>query len=157
MQYPADASAAPRRALPPTTFGALMRITWQHVRLQLMSAIHEAGFTGFQEAHFAVFSYPLLDGVRPSELARRKNMSRQAMNYLLVQLEGLGYVERRAGGDGDRRLVHVTPQGWAIAEVIFARLEQLQAEWSQEVGPERFEVFLGVLKDLAGKAGAGQS
>lgn len=146
--------AGPVRQIPPPTFGALLRITWQHVRRQLLQAIHEAGFPEFQDAHFAVFSFPLPDGVRPSELARQKNMSRQAINYLLVQLEGLGYVERRTveQGDADRRLVYLTDAGWQIAEAIFGCLRRLQGEWAQEVGRERFDVFLDVLTELAAKA-----
>nr|WP_246498731.1 MarR family transcriptional regulator [Microvirga soli] len=140
--------------MPDPSFGALMRLTWQHVRHQMLQAIHEAGFPEFQDAHFAVFSYPLPDGVRPSELARHKKMSRQAINYLLGQLEGLGYVERRAGenADADRRLVYLTARGWQIAEAIFACLRRLQREWAQEIGQERFDVFLDVLRQLAGKA-----
>ncbi|GGE12104.1 hypothetical protein GCM10011390_34080 [Aureimonas endophytica] len=153
MDDPYDAAPPSKRTLPPPSFGALMRITWQHVRAELLEAIHAAGFPEFQDAHFAVFSYPLPDGVRPSELARRKNISRQAVNYLLGQLESLGYVERRAEGDADRRLVHLTPRGWAIADAIHARLTYLQTEWSREVGPDRFAVFLDVLKELSGKAG----
>src|SRR5690349_18871269 len=103
--HPRSTAQMPSRQQPPPSFGALMRITWQHVRKQLLQAIHEAGFPEFQDAHFAVFSFPLPDGVRPSEIARQKNMSRQAINYLLLQLEGLGYVERRvcADADTDRR------------------------------------------------------
>jgi DNA-binding MarR family transcriptional regulator len=142
------------RQMPPPTFGALMRITWQHVRNQLLQAIHEAGFPEFQDAHFAVFSFPLPDGVRPSDIARQKNMSRQAINYLLVQLEGLGYVERRTGeGEAaDRRLVYLTDSGWQIAEAIFGCLRRLQEEWAQAIGRERFDVFLDVLTELAAKA-----
>jgi DNA-binding MarR family transcriptional regulator len=145
---------AETRELPAPSFGALMRITWQHVRQRMLQAIHEAGFPDFQDAHFAVFSYPLPDGVRPSELARQKKMSRQAINYLLVQLEGLGYVERRAGenADADRRLVYLTDHGWRIAEAIFSCLRGLQGDWAQEVGHERFDVFLDVLTQLAAKA-----
>lgn len=138
----------------PPTFGALMRITWQHVRSQLLGAIHEAGYTNFQDAHFAVFSYPLPDGVRPSELARQKKMSRQAVNYLLGQLEGLGYVERRPSETVEQRLVYLTPAGQEIAEAIFNCLEKLQKEWSADVGPERFAIFLEVLKSFAEKAEA---
>ncbi len=140
--------------MPPPTFGALLRITWQHVRGKLLQAIHDAGFPEFQDAHFAVFSFPLPEGVRPSELARQKNMSRQAINYLLVQLEGLGYVERRTveAGDADRRLVYLTEAGWQIAEAIFGCLRRLQGEWAQEIGRDRFDVFLDVLTELAAKA-----
>ncbi|MET0741940.1 MAG: MarR family transcriptional regulator [Microvirga sp.] len=136
-----------------------MRITWQHVRNEMLRSIHEAGFTDFQEAHFAVFSYPLPDGVRPSELARQKKMSRQAINYLVVQLEGLGYVERRAGADAERRLIYLTPRGRGVADAIFACLRRLHGDWAHEIGHERFDVFLDVLKQLAAKAqgeGAGK-
>ena len=35
-------------------------------------------------------------GVRPAELAERCFMTKQAMNYLLRDLEDRGYIERRA-------------------------------------------------------------
>jgi DNA-binding MarR family transcriptional regulator len=148
------ARLAQARNLPPPTFGALMRMTWLHVRRQMLEAIHEAGFPEFQEAHFAIFSYPLPDGVRPSDLARQRHMSRQAINYLLVQLEGLGYVERRTdeGEAADRRLVYLTASGWQIAEAIFGCLRRLQRDWAQDIGQERFDVFLEVLTELAAKA-----
>src|SRR5258708_39560440 len=95
------------KKLGPPFFGALLRATWQHVRDQMYRAIHDAGFTDFQEAHFAVFSYPLPDGIRPSELARQKRMSRQAINYLITHLEELGYIERRAPRGSERRLIYL--------------------------------------------------
>ncbi len=124
-------------------------MTWQHVRDQLYRAIHDAGFTDFQDAYLAVFSYPLPDGVRPSELARQKRMSRQALNYLIVQLEQLGYLERRAPADSDLRLIYVSARGRQVAETILTCLRQLQVDWAREIGEERFNVFLDVLRQLA--------
>src|SRR5215471_7912687 len=115
----------------PPFFGALLRIVWQHVRSQMLAAVREAGFADFQDAHFAVFSYPLPDGVRPSEIARQKRMSRQAINYLVTQLEELGYLERRAGEDNDRRLIYLSARGWQIAETIFGCLRRLHSEWAK--------------------------
>ena len=142
----------PDSELRPPFFGALLRITWQHVRNQMHRAIHDAGFTDFQDAHFAVFSYPLPDGVRPSELARQKRMSRQAVNYLLIQLEELGYIERRSPEGSDRRLIYLSPRGWQLVETIFTCLRRLHAEWAKEIGEERFNDFLGVLKQLSAMA-----
>jgi DNA-binding MarR family transcriptional regulator len=138
----------------PPFFGALLRIVWQHVRDRMLQAIHDAGFNDFQEAHFAVFSYPLPDGVRPSELARQKRMSRQAVNYLISQLEELGYVERRAPDGSERRLIYLSPRGQQVAATIFACLRQLHGEWAEEVGQKRFDAFLDVLRQLAAKAEA---
>ncbi|MGP8232311.1 MAG: MarR family winged helix-turn-helix transcriptional regulator [Methylovirgula sp.] len=133
----------------PPFFGALLRIVWQHVRERMLQAIHDAGFRDFQEAHFAVFSYPLPDGVRPSELARQKRMSRQAINYLIGQLEELGYIERRASGESDRRLIYLSPRGRRVADTIFECLRQLHGEWAEEVGQKRFDLFLDVLRQLS--------
>jgi DNA-binding MarR family transcriptional regulator len=112
-------------------------------------AIRANGFTDLQEAHFAVFSYPLPSGVRPSELARQLRVSRQAINYLVGQMEGLGYLERRVGPDGDRRLVYLTEHGARVAEVIYASLHELQTQWADEVGHDRFEAFMDVLTLLS--------
>ncbi|GGC57159.1 hypothetical protein GCM10011504_39380 [Siccirubricoccus deserti] len=113
-------------------------------------AVRVAGFTDLQDPHLSVFSYPLPDGVRPSALAHRIGMSRQATNYLITQMEALGYLERRATeGGGERRLVHLTERGWQVGEVIFACLRDLQAEWAEAIGPERFDDFMDVLRRLA--------
>jgi DNA-binding MarR family transcriptional regulator len=135
----------------PPFVGALLRLCWRRVRDRLDEEIRAAGFTDLQDAHLPVFSYPLPEGVRPSELARRIGMSRQATNYLITQMEALGYLERRAAEGGDRRLVHLTDRGWRVGEVIFACMRDLQAEWAEEIGPERFGDFMDVLRRLAAK------
>jgi DNA-binding MarR family transcriptional regulator len=139
------------RATPagPPFVGALLRLTWRRVRERLSAAIRDAGFTDLQEAHLIVFSYPLPDGVRPSELARQIRISRQATNYLVGQLESLGYLERRASGSGRRRLIYLSARGWRVAETIFACLRQLQAEWRTEVGATQFDTFMDVLRQLS--------
>jgi DNA-binding MarR family transcriptional regulator len=130
-------------------FGALLRLCTQHARRHIIEAIGAAGFTDLQDAHLAVFQYPAPDGVRPSELARRIRMSRQATNYLISQLEQLGYLERRAAGDGDRRLVYLTRRGHTVFETIFAALRDLERRWADKVGRKRFDDFIEVLRALA--------
>ena len=133
----------------PPFVGALLRLCWQRVRAHLHDAIRANGFTDLQEAHFAVFSYPVPDGVRPSDLARQLRMSRQATNYLVGQMERLGYLERRVGPDGDRRLIYLTERGSRVADVIYASLRKLQTRWADEVGHDRFKAFVDVLKHLS--------
>ena len=129
--------------------GALLRLCWQRARARINDAIRAAGFDDLQDTHMLVFSYPPPDGVRPSELARRLNMSRQATNHVIAQLEAMGYLERRAAPGKERRLVYMTARGWSVADAIFACLRELQAEWAQQVGAERFADFMAVLRQLA--------
>jgi len=131
----------------PPFVGALLRLSWQRVRRHINDAVRAAGFADLQDAHLQVFSYPAPDDVRPSELARRLNMSRQATNYLLSQLEDMGYLERRDAG-GQRR-VFLTKRGQRVVEVLSASLRDLQEQWAEQLGRRRFADFMEVLRTIA--------
>lgn len=133
----------------PPFIGALLRIGLGRVRARMFQALHDAGFTDIQDPHMAALTYPAPDGTRPSDLARRAGISRQAMNHLLAQVEALGYLERRAGGDGERRLVYTTPRGWQATQTIWACLTDVQAELAEEIGAARFTGFMDVLRQVA--------
>ncbi len=133
----------------PPFVGALLRLSWQRVRARLNAAIRAAGFDDLQEAHFTIFSYPVPDGVRPSELARHIGASRQAANHLIAQMETLGYLERRAPAGSRRRLVYLTRRGHRVVEVTFACLRAIQTEWAQEAGAARFADFMALLRRFA--------
>ena len=136
----------------PPFVGALMRLCVQRVRARIDAAIRQGGFADLQETHLRVFSYPLPDGVRPSELARHLGMTRQATNHVIAQMEAMGYLERRAIAGGERRLVHFTPRAWAVAETIYRCSRQVQAEWAAEIGEERFRDLMAILRRLAADA-----
>ncbi len=129
--------------------GALLRLSWQRLRQRLNETVRAAGFDDLQDTHMLVFSYPPADGVRPSELARRLGMSRQAANHVIGQMEAMGYLKRRAAPGGERRLVYLTPRARRVGDVIVACLRDIEAEWARDVGKERFADFLTVLRQLA--------
>jgi len=142
--------SVPRQATPgPPFVGALLRRAWQRARKQIEEAVRTAGFDDLQDSHFAVLSYPPPDGVRLSDLARRSRMSRQAVNYVVGQLEEMGYLERRATRSSQRRLIYLTPRGRKVVAVVHDySLRVLHAQWAAEVGQQKFEVFLDVLQQL---------
>src|SRR5947208_12214327 len=103
----------------PPLIGALLRIPLDIVYERMLGALHEHGFTDIGEAHFKVLRWPGPNGDRPVDLAQRAGMTRQAMNYLLGQLEELGYVERRVdAADVRSRRVYLTPRGTSTIAVI---------------------------------------
>src|SRR5262245_54407066 len=83
----------------PPLIGALLRMPWEAVQQHMLARLHEHGFDDFDSAYLTVFQYPGPQGARPSELAARLRMSKQALNYLLGELERLGYLERRPDAD----------------------------------------------------------
>src|SRR5881409_427754 len=90
-----NSAAAAEQPFGPPLIGALLRIPWEAVQRRMLERLHERGFADLDFAHLTVFQYPGPQGARPSELAARLGMSKQALNYLLGALERLGYLERQ--------------------------------------------------------------
>ena len=63
----------------PPPLGALLRIPWEHIRARMLDGLHARGYTDLIPAHLNVFQYPGPDGARPSELAARIRMTKQAL------------------------------------------------------------------------------
>lgn len=141
---PATASGS----LPPPTAGALLRMTYQGIRERQLAALIEKGFDDLNQPLLSVFLYPPPDRMRPSELAERASMTRQAMNYLLGQLEARGYIERRTERGSSRRLVFLTNRGWQVRETILAVVTEVEAEWTSVLGQRRFDEFMNTLRQV---------
>ncbi len=125
--------------------GALLRVPAQAVHRRIIKELNAAGFEELRVPHMAVLQYPGPDGIRPSVLAERAGMSKQAMNQLLRSLEGLGYIVRSdAPGAGRARIIRFTKRGRAAFSKIHEILRDIEREWSAELGHERF----AQLKDL---------
>src|SRR5512132_4315982 len=96
-------------AFGPPLIGALLRMPWEAVQRRMLELLHERGFGDLDAAHLNVFQYPGPQGARPSELATRLRMSKQAVNYLLGELERMDYLARRADpADGRSKRVALT-------------------------------------------------
>src|SRR6476469_8786929 len=99
--------------------GALLRVPAQAIHRRIIKDLNAAGFDELRLPHIAVFQFPGPEGVRPSILAERAGISKQAMNQLLRSLEGAGYVGRSdASADRRTRAVRLTRRGRAAYEQI---------------------------------------
>jgi DNA-binding MarR family transcriptional regulator len=138
----------PLPAAAPPYVGALLRLAHRKARAQALAGLAAAGFADLQEAYFPIMSYPGPEGMRPTALAQRLGMSKQAANHLLNTLEGLGYLERRDDAEGTRR-VHLTARGHAAFAAIQASMRALEQRWAAQIGADRFAPFLATLRDIA--------
>lgn len=119
--------------------GALLRVPAQAIHRRIINDLNAAGFRELRLPHIAVLQFPGPDGVRPSTLAERAGMSKQAMNQLLGSLEDLGYIARSDAPDAGRaRIVRFTKRGRAAYAKIHDILRSIEGEWSAELGPARF-------------------
>ena len=116
----------------PPLIGALLRIPWEAVRGRMLQRLHEDGHRDLDTAHLTVFQYPGPQGARPSELAARLGVSKQALNYLLGELERLGYLERRPDPHDLRsRRIALTRRGDRVIEVMRDAVAEIDTAWDK--------------------------
>src|SRR6476469_3141948 len=116
----------------PPLIGALLRVPWETVQRRMLERLHERGFDDIDAAHLNVFQYPGPQGARPTELATRLRMSKQALHYLLGELDRLGYLERRPDADDLRsNRIALTPRGSSAIQVIREAVGEVEAAWER--------------------------
>jgi DNA-binding MarR family transcriptional regulator len=134
---------------PEPLIGALLRMPWDAVQQHMLGRLHAEGFADFDPSYLTVFQYPGPQDERPSELAARLRMSKQALNHLLGQLERRGYLRRRTDPDDRRsKRIALTPRGVRAVTVIREAVAQMEESWAQQLGRRRFDQLRGLLSDL---------
>ena len=134
----------------PPLIGALLRGPWEAVRRRMLKRLRDHGFADLDAAHLNVFLYPGPEGTRPSELADRLHMSKQAVNYLLGQLERLGYLERRADPSDTRsKRIALTPRGALVYATMRDAVRESEHDWERQLGAERFAQLGHLLRELS--------
>jgi DNA-binding MarR family transcriptional regulator len=120
------------------------------IRAEIAEQVRSAGYHDIAAAHLYVFQTPGPDGVRPTELAERTLMTKQAMNHLLSGLEAGGYLERvAADGDGRARVLRLTNKGRRLTEVIQLSSAGIERKWSEALGGPRMRDLMSALDELA--------
>ena len=119
--------------------GALLRVPAQAIHRRIIKELNAAGFGELRLPHMAVLQFPGPDSVRPSALAERAGMSKQAMNQLLRSLETFRYIVRSdVPGEGKARVIRFTKRGHAAFSKIIDILRDVEREWSAELGQKHF-------------------
>lgn len=138
-----------RKDFGPPMIGALLRMPWEQVVRRMLERLHAQGFDDLDLAHLNLFLYPGPQGARPTELATQRGISKQAANYLLGQLERLGYLERRpAANDARSKRIALTDRGERAAYTIRDAVRDVERDWEAQLGRDRFAQLKTLLLDL---------
>lgn len=141
--------SATRHLPPEPMIGGLLRLLSESMRSHILRRVATFGYTDIVPAHLAVFQFPSPDGATPSELAGRAFMTKQAMNYLLGELEERGYLQRLpAEGDGRSRVVVLSRRGHRLVHAMRRAVTEVEVEWGRFLGKARFAQMLDALMDL---------
>lgn len=109
----------------------------------------EAGQTIARPAVMRLLPFLDRDGIRPTDLAKRVDISKQAVGQTLKAFEGLGLVEFVADPtDGRAQLVRLTPDGETAYRYGNSVLAFLEAELVRAIGAARVKDVVAGLQAL---------
>jgi len=128
--------------------GALLRVTHEALTRGILDSLREQGIE-ITETEFSVMRYPGPHGVRPIDLARRCNMTKQAMNYVLAGFEAKGYLERRSPKGRRSTTIYLTPKGWKLLSAARHCASEIESRWAAHIGARRFNALRASLHEIA--------
>ncbi len=126
-----------------------MRMPLDVIVARMLDAVHAAGFDDLVAAHLVILRYPGPENRRPSDLAAETRMSKQAMNYLLGQMEQMGYLIRVDDPEDHRsKRIHLTARGDAAGRTMREAVVEIESELERDMGAESFGQLRRLLAEL---------
>lgn len=119
---------------------------------RICRGLADRGHTDIRASHSAVFSNLGTGAVRVTELARRAQVTQQAMGKMLKELERMGYVARDIDGSDKRaKEIRLTQRGIDLATDTLAVVHDVRAQYADKVGPALLDALEGDLRETVRK------
>jgi DNA-binding MarR family transcriptional regulator len=130
--------------------GRLSTMLAANFQARVLAGLHAHGHEQLRLTHNAVLMNVALEGSRPSDVARRAGLTRQAIGQLVDDLEQLGYVERVSDpSDGRAQVVMFTAQGKQLLRDGVAVIRETEADYAALLEPGELEAARAILIRLA--------
>lgn len=135
----------------------LLRIPFQALVSELHTRLVASGYPDIPATHTIVFALVDTQGIRLSELAKRAQLTKQLVNYLVTAVEERGYVERLPDPrDGRAKIVRLTERGQQAALVGSEIIASIEREWAASLGPADMDELRSLLERLVDVLGRQQ-
>src|SRR5882757_2586589 len=133
--------------------GAQLRAAAEAVHQAVYDRLAQAGHHHLRPSHLALLKFPGPHGARPTELAARVGLRKQALNPLLNDLEELGYLQRTSDDEDRRgRILWLTPRGMSLMRIMRETLEEVESQLSDRLGAaglRDLHLTLGLVGEIA--------
>ncbi|PZU17272.1 MAG: MarR family transcriptional regulator [Shinella sp.] len=134
--------------------GRLLNNAVRRFEARVLAAMSEKGHSETRIAHVNLTRNLDIGGTRLTELARRAEMSKQAMGELVEQCALMGLVERTDDpSDRRARLVAFTPAGLVWLEAFRDAVDLAEHEMRSELGDHLMDAILEGLSRYAADFG----
>ncbi len=99
--------------------------------------LNARGHPDIRPSHSTVFANLGTGAVRVTELARRAQVTQQAMGKMLKELERMHYIERAVDGSDKRaREIRLTDRGVQLVRDSLQAVDEVHAYYQQKIGAE---------------------
>jgi DNA-binding MarR family transcriptional regulator len=133
----------------------MLRSAWAELIDQVLEKLVAAGFEDLRPVHRPILRDLLVSNQRPSELAARLGLSKQAANDLVREFEAKGYITLEPDpDDGRAKRIVATDRGWRASETAQEASNAVGCRWAELVGEERYAVFEEVLSEIVAANGS---
>ena len=121
-------------------------------RRDLHARATAGGYDDIRGVHLQVFGAVDWNGTRLRDLAARANMTPPAMAELVDDLQALGYLERLPDPEDRRaKLIRPTRKGRRVLAAALRAVEEIEREYAERLGSDRFRDLVQALQDLAAR------
>ncbi len=128
----------------------MLRAAWTEVVDENFANLVAAGFDDLRRVHQPFMREILADNLRPSELAARHGLSKQAINDIVREFEANGYITLEPDpDDGRARRIVPTQRGLEALETAMNSSQAVGRRWAEHVGEERYAIFEEILSEIA--------
>ena len=137
---PTPGHSAPTPRPPSLRLAAISRMLVRSVSSEVQGQLASQGFGDVRPAHNAVFGQVLAGRCRITSMAEHLGITKQAVTWLVGQLEEGGYAMRHPDPlDGRAKVVALTDRGRQAAAASVAAANHIESKWSVAVESARLE------------------
>ena len=119
---------------------------------RVLQTLHKRGHEQVRPSHSAVFSNLGMGAVRVTELAKRAQVTQQAMGKMLKELERMGYVVRDVD-DQDKRAkeIRFTPRGVSLVRDTMVAVDDVRRGYADSIGEDELNQLENLLRRAVNK------
>jgi len=118
---------------------------------RIRQGLSARGHEHIRTAHNVVFANLGAGAVRVTELARRAQVTQQAMGKMLKELERMGYISRRTdNGDKRAKEIRLTARGLDLISQSIEVINEVCAHYASKAGAETLNSLEQQLRDVVG-------
>lgn len=126
----------------------LLREFSRNFEQRIWQGLAARGHPGIRPSHSAVFANLGTGAVRVTELARRAQVTQQAMGKILKELERMGYVARDVDGEDKRaKEIRLTQRGIDLAADSLAVVDEVRSYYAGKIGPVQLDALELTLRE----------